>query len=140
MTIRAAQVFWRRALQGLASLTILVTLAVAASPASAQDKLSAFMQRKLEHSGKLLEGLTREDFDLIAKHSQAMSLLCVDETWMVLQTPEYLERSKEFRRSVNAITEAARSKNLDAATLAYVDATMKCVACHKYVRKSQSEK
>ena len=80
MTIRAAQVFWRRALQGLASLTILVTLAVAASPASAQDKLSAFMQRKLEHSGKLLEGLTREDFDLIAKHSQAMSLLCWDET------------------------------------------------------------
>jgi cytochrome c556 len=69
-----------------------------------------------------------------------MSLLCVDEEWMVLQTPEYRERSNEFRRSVNAITEAARSKNLDAATLAYVDATMKCVACHKYVRKAQSDK
>lgn len=127
----------RAVLVGLAFLTILPFVA---SPAAAQERLSAFMQRKLEHSGKLLEGLTREDFALIAKHSQAMSLLCVDEEWMVLQTPEYRERSNEFRRSVNAITEAARSKNLDAATLAYVDATMKCVACHKYVRKAQSDK
>lgn len=127
----------RAVLVGLAFLTI---LSFVASPAAAQERLSAFMQRKLEHSGKLLEGLTREDFELIAKHSQAMSLLCVDEEWMVLQTPEYRERSNEFRRSVNAITEAARSKNLDAATLAYVDATMKCVACHKYVRKAQSDK
>lgn len=124
----------------LAGLAVLTILSFVASPAPAQEKLSAFMQRKLEHSGKLLEGLTREDFELIAKHSQAMSLLCVDEEWMVLQTPEYRERSNEFRRSVNAITEAARSKNLDAATLAYVDATMKCVACHKYVRKAQSDK
>jgi cytochrome c556 len=98
------------------------------------------MKAKLGHSGKILEALTREDFELLGKNSQAMSLLCEDETWMVLQTPEYRERSNEFRRSVNAITEAARHKNLDAATLAYVDATLKCVACHKYVRQSREGK
>jgi hypothetical protein len=41
----------------------------------------------------------------------------------------------EFQRSINSITEAARKKNLEAAPLAYVDATMKCVSCHKYVRQ-----
>ena len=32
------------------------------------------------------------------------------------------------------MTEAARKKNLDGAVLAYVDLTMKCINCHKYVR------
>ena len=121
-------------------ITGAILLGAPASTASADDRLSAFMKAKLGHSGKILEALTREDFELLGKNSQAMSLLCEDETWMVLQTPEYRERSNEFRRSVNAITEAARHKNLDAATLAYVDATLKCVACHKYVRQSREGK
>ena len=108
--------------------------------ASAQDALSAFMKAKLVHAEKTLEGLVKEDFDLVAKHSQAISLLCEDVTWMVLKTPEYQERSNEFRRSVNAITDAARKKNLEAATLAYVDATLKCVSCHQHVRKVRSDR
>ena len=95
------------------------------------------MKVKLDHSQKTLEGLSKGDFELIAKHSQAISLLCEDELWMVRQTSEYRERSKEFQRSVNAITDAARKKNLEAATLAYVDATMKCVSCHKYIRQER---
>lgn len=101
----------------------------------AQDDVAVFMKAKLAHSQQVLKGLAMEDFDLIAKHSQAMSLLCVDEIWMVLQTPEYRERSTEFRRSVDAVTDAARKKNLEAAALGYVDVTLKCVNCHKYVRK-----
>jgi hypothetical protein len=111
-------------------------LAIAAR-SDAQDRLSAFMQAKLEHSQKTLEGLAKGDYDLVATHSQAISLLCEDELWAVLKTPEYSERSKEFQRSVNAITDAARKKNLEAATLAYVDATMKCVSCHKYIRQTR---
>lgn len=120
-------------------LVAIVMIACAEFPslAAGQDRLSNFMKVKLEHSQKTLEGLAKEDFDLIAKHSQAISLLCVDELWMVIETPEYRERSKEFQRSVNAITDAARQKNLEAATLAYVDATMKCIACHKYVRQTR---
>ena len=79
-----------------------------------------FMQAKLNHAEKTLEGLAKGDYELIAEHSQAISLLCEDEQWAVLQTPEYRERSNEFRRSVNAITDAARKKNLEGATLAYV--------------------
>ena len=112
----------------------------AAGLASGQDRLAAFMQAKLSHAEKTLEGLARGDFEEIAKHSQAISLLCEDEMWAVLKTPEYQQRSDEFRRSVNGITDAARKKNLDAATLAYVDATMKCVTCHKYVREARTKK
>ena len=122
---------------GTVVLVVLASTMSLTAPASAQDKLSDFMTAKLEHSEKVLEGLAREDYDLIAKHSQAISLLCEDEMWAVLQTPEYVERSKEFRRSVYAITEAARKKNLEPAAFAYVDSTMKCVSCHKYVRQTR---
>jgi NurA-like 5'-3' nuclease len=124
-------------------LMLIAALAVGlslAADASAEDKLSDFMKAKLTHSEKVLEGLSRGDYALIVKHSQAMSLLCEDELWSVLMTPEYLQRSKEFRRSVDAITDAGREKNLESATLAYVDSTLKCVNCHKYVRGIQENR
>lgn len=115
--------------------SILMFAAVFSSSVPAQDNVAVFMKAKLKHSQEVLKGLATEDFDMIAKNSQAMSLLCEDEIWMVLQTPEYRERSTEFRRSVDAVTEAAKKKNLEAAALGYVDVTLKCVNCHKYVRK-----
>ena len=126
----------RRILLHSCLLTMLASLWILLSgPVRAQDKVAVFMKAKLAHSQQVLKGLATEDFDLIAKNAQAMSLLCVDEMWMVLQTPEYRERSAEFRRSVDAVTEAAKKKNLEAAALGYVDVTLKCVNCHKYVRK-----
>ena len=54
--------------------------------------------------------------------------------WNVIQTPEYQQRSDEFRRHARALTKAAQDKNLDGATLAYVQLTLACVECHKHVR------
>ena len=93
-----------------------------------------FMRAKLSHSQKVLEGLTTEDYDMIAKNSQAMSLLSQATNWQVLQTEEYLQQSRDFRRAADALTTAAKKKNLDGAALAYVEMTMKCINCHKYVR------
>ena len=121
-------------------LGMIVAALAATGGVRAQDRLAAFMQAKLTHSEKTLEGLAKGDFELISKHSQAISLLCEDELWAVLQTPEYRERSNDFRRNVNAITDAARKKNLEAATLAYVNATLNCVSCHKYVRETRAGK
>jgi cytochrome c556 len=95
------------------------------------------MRRKLAHSEQVLAGLVTEDYQLIAQHAQHLSLLSQQTTWQVLQTPEYLDHSTEFRRAADRLTEAARKKNLDGAALAYVDVTMSCVNCHKYVRDSQ---
>lgn len=127
----------RFAVRRLFEVAVVLGVAAVGSTAAAQDALSAFMQAKLGHAQKTLEGLAKEDFELVAKHSQAISLLCEDELWAVLKTSEYHERSNEFRRSVNAITDAARKQNLEGATLAYVDSMMKCVTCHKYVRQTR---
>ena len=50
------------------SLALLASLDL--SNAIAQDRLSTFMKRKLEHAGKMLEGLAKEDFDAITADSQ----------------------------------------------------------------------
>lgn len=103
-------------------------------PKLGTEKVSAFMRQKLMHSQKLLEALALEDFEGIAKNSQAISLLSQDEIWQVLQSADYLQYSKEFRRAADAVTESGRKRNLDGAALGYVDMTLKCVQCHKYVR------
>lgn len=115
-------------------LLLTMTLVTAVS-ADEKSEINAFMRAKLDHAKNVLEGLTVENLPMVAKNSQAMALLSQDEQWRVLQTPEYLQRSVEFRRAVEGLTEAAKKENLDGATLAYVDVTMKCVECHKYVRR-----
>jgi hypothetical protein len=118
------------------TIVIAVLGSIVTQRAASQDDRPAkvFMRSKLEHSQKLLEGLALEDFAAMDKHSQELSLLSLVASWQVLQTPEYAQQSLEFRRAADALTEAARKKNLDGAALAYVEMTMKCVKCHKYVR------
>jgi hypothetical protein len=99
-----------------------------------KDTVRNFMRKKLDHSQKLLEGIALEDFAAIARESQKLSLISREASWNVLETEDYVQHSTEFRRTADAITEAARKKNIDGAALAYVDMTMKCVNCHKYVR------
>ena len=98
------------------------------------NQVREFMRKKLVHSQKVLEGLTVNDLEMVAKNAQELSLLSQAATWQVLQTPDYLQQSADFRRTADALTEAARKGNLDGAALAYVELTMKCVSCHKYVR------
>jgi hypothetical protein len=98
------------------------------------NQVSAFMKAKLTHSKNVLEGLATEDYTLVVKNAQDLAMLSQAATWKVLQTEEYLRQSIEFRRSADALKKAAEEKNLDGATLAYIQMTMNCVKCHKYVR------
>jgi len=99
-----------------------------------RKELQDFMRVKLRHSQKVLEGLVLEDFDVIAKNAQEMSLLSLAEAWQVLQTPDYVDFSRKFRNAADALAEAAKKKKLDEATVAFNQLTTKCVQCHKYVR------
>jgi hypothetical protein len=107
------------------------------SHAERPNEVSVFMKAKLTHSKNLIEGLALEDYDLLTKNAQQLALLSQESTWKVLQTVEYLRYSNEFRRSADGLRKAAQDKNLDGATLAYVQMTMNCVKCHKYVRQAR---
>ena len=93
-----------------------------------------FMRDKLELAQGILEGLSIENYDLIISRSQKLSAMSQEADWKAFENPDYEQQSLAFRRNVDALTKAARNKNLDGATLAYVRVTMSCVECHKYVR------
>jgi hypothetical protein len=93
------------------------------------------MQQKLEHSQKVLEGIATANFNAIATHGDELIAISHVAEWKVLKSPRYELHSDDFRRNAEALVKAAKDKNLDAATLAYVDLTLNCVKCHKYVRE-----
>jgi cytochrome c556 len=112
----------------------LVVLAAAWGYSQQPNRVAAFMRLKLQHAQNALAGLAVADYEAIARAGQQISLLTQDAQWQVLQTPDYLRNSIEFRHAADRLTKAGREKNLDAATLAYVELTMRCVNCHKHVR------
>jgi hypothetical protein len=98
-------------------------------------KVSELMRKKLEHAQKVLEGIALNDFDKILNHADALMQLSKEIEWQVIKTPRYEVQSNEFRRAVASLQEKATQKNLDGAALGYVELTLSCVKCHKYVRE-----
>jgi len=112
----------------------LVAAALADEPGPKPDAVADFMRAKLGHSQHVLEGLALEDYDLIVRGAQELALASQASSWQVLQTEEYARQSAEFRRSCDTLRGAAKARNLDGAALAWMEVTMRCVQCHKYVR------
>ena len=118
----------------------LVGVDVAGAAGEQPDQVAVFMRAKLAHSQNVLEGLALEDYDLIARGAHDLALASQASSWQVLQTEDYARQSAEFRRSCDALRTAAKAKNLDGAALAWMEVTMKCVQCHKYVRDAGRDK
>jgi cytochrome c556 len=128
----------RLALVGLAGWLVLVPT-LGSGRLSAQDEVrrSALMRRKLEESKKVLEGLTREDYALVKEGADSLKRLSEAAEWQPSTIPnveQYVAYTKDFQRLCDELGQNAKARNLDGATLAYVQLTLNCVSCHKYVR------
>ncbi len=100
-------------------------------------KKMTVMKRKLYYSQKSLEGLAMNDFDKVTVGADGLMECIKDVTWKINQTDKYLLYSNEFMRRAESLKKAAKDKNTDAAALAYVDMTLTCVKCHKYLREDR---
>jgi hypothetical protein len=98
-------------------------------------EMGELMNKKLGHAQKILDGVSRNNFDVIADNANELIALSNREEWMVLKTPTYELYSNAFRRSAEDMVRNAKAKNIDATALAYFDLTMSCVKCHRYVRE-----
>lgn len=96
--------------------------------------ISTFMRKKLEMSNQVLEGIVTEDAALIRKGAEALGEMSKAEKWMVSNDVMYRQSNGEFQRSVEKLVEAAKKENFDQAALNWIDTTMKCIECHKFVR------
>jgi hypothetical protein len=118
----------------MATIGLPLTATASAQEPVRADDVAAFMRAKLGHSSEVLEGLALEDFTKIGRGAHNLSLASQAASWQVLQTEDYARMSADFRRSCDSLRAAAKAENLDAAALAWMEVTMKCIQCHRYVR------
>lgn len=97
-------------------------------------ELAKFMRRKLEASNDILEGLTTEDAELVIRGARLLVEMSSAEKWQVNHDVIYKQFSGDFQRSAKNLLEAAEKKNFDSAALKWIDTTMRCLECHKFVR------
>lgn len=105
--------------------------------AKADPKKLTVMERKLLHAQKLLEGLAMKDFDKIDKSTEGLMECLKEATWRINDTDKYLLYSNEFLRNIEGMQKASKKKNIDAATLSYVEMTLTCVKCHEHLRETR---
>jgi len=117
---------------GWLALVLLMTGVVAESRQA--PTLPEIMRQKLDHTQQILAGVATAQFGTIERNANDLRILADLSSWNVMRTPEYLRFSNDFKDTARRLSQAALDRNLDAATLAYVELTLKCVECHKYVR------
>lgn len=97
-------------------------------------EFETLMRKKLRRSQDALEALALEDFDKIKAAGADLKAISLMDEWKKYDTPAYNELSDDFRKAVERMNKAAEEKNLDGATIGFVQATMSCVDCHKLIR------
>jgi cytochrome c556 len=121
----------------LVLISAVAGVTMAADPAKDSEKqkaLNTLMEKKLEYSQQVLAGLTREDYDLVVKNAKAMNTMTELEKWFRADTQEYRAQLQIFEFANNELVRLAEERNLDGISTAYVQLTLSCVNCHKYVR------
>ena len=118
----------------LTALCVAAGFVCAASHGEEPSKTADLMQQKLKASQKVLEGLSKGDFDAIETNAEALLRISHQAEWSSVKSADYELFTNQFRRAADDLVKNAKEKNLDGAALGYVEMTLTCVKCHKYVR------
>lgn len=101
---------------------------------SRKTPLQTFMRKKLASTSTVLEGLVVEDYEMLVRGARTLQQVSEAEQWRISNDAMYRQFSNEFVRRIRRLEESAREQRIDGATLAYVEATLSCIECHKWVR------
>lgn len=102
------------------------------------DNTSKLMAQKLKGAQTLLEALTTDDYDRMVKSSEELIRVSQASEWTAYKTHEYDLQTKRFRLAAELLIKKAKAKDLDGATLAYLDMTLTCVRCHQHCRENRN--
>jgi hypothetical protein len=113
-----------------------VMFGLTASPNQGPE-LNTVMREKLGHAQKILEAVVTSDWTSLETHSRELEQLTRDPRWMVLKYPEYSKHSAAFVQAVQALHTAAAQHDLEDTPKTYVNMTLKCVECHRYLARDR---
>jgi hypothetical protein len=119
-------------------LAILLSAVAGGAASSAQTaRLNKVMREKLEHSQQILEAVVTSNWQELDRHSRELARASQDPAWAVLKMPEYVRHSGAFLRATDDLIEAAKLRDLEAASLSFISLTTSCVSCHRYIARAR---
>jgi hypothetical protein len=120
-------------------LVAVLLISFTAGPTSSAQtaRTKQIMRAKLDHSQKILEAVVTSDWQLLERESRDMALVVQDPAWTSLVMPEYIRHSEAFLRATNDLTEAAKLRDLESASLGLISLTASCVSCHRYLARAR---
>jgi len=105
---------------------------LAASQTEREAKPSQeIMWKKLDLSHGALDAIALDDFEALEAYASDLVTLSLAGELNVSDTETYRQKSREFREAAQALGRAARDRETEAAALAYVDLTLRCLSCHR---------
>lgn len=100
-------------------------------------QMNQVMREKLAHAQKILEAVVTSDWLSLETHSRELERLTNDPRWMALKFPEYARQSNAFVTAIQALRRAAAQRDLEGTPKAYIDVTLRCVDCHRYLARER---
>jgi hypothetical protein len=89
------------------------------------------MWKKLDLSHGALDAIALDDFEALEAYASDLVALSVAGELNIGDTETYRQESRGFREAAQALGRAARDRDSEAAALAYVDLTLRCLSCHR---------
>src|SRR5437016_10266503 len=93
-------------------ITMFIALA-AASGIAAENAIKEEMRFKLFYAQGVLEGITTENYALIATNAYKLKHFSQSPGWDLRKAPEYKRLTTDFQRSIDALARAADKQNVD---------------------------
>lgn len=119
-------------------LTLLFLLGAGSWSTSAQTRrLNAVMRGKLDHSKNVLEAVVTSNWQMLERESRALAAVTQEPAWTVLKMPEYVTQSEGYVRATRDLLDAAKQRDLEAASRGFVALSTSCVSCHQYLARSR---
>ncbi|NIP86015.1 MAG: hypothetical protein GTO03_10810 [Planctomycetales bacterium] len=98
---------------------------------------SVWMRTKIKYAQNVLSALATSDFAVIQENAERMNAITQLEKWARGKDTDYQTQLGFFRHANRELSRQASRKNLDGATLAFMQVTASCVNCHRHLRDQE---
>jgi len=102
-----------------------------------KDAMAKFMTRKLAAAQRALDGVAREDFDLIRETTTEMIELSRHGAWERMASVRFVQDTVDFVAAAEFLSRMAEAKDAEGTSLGFIRMTMTCTNCHSHVRTSR---
>ena len=102
--------------------------------------MEKFMTRKLAAAQRALEGVAREDHELIQKATAEMIDLSRQAAWEQMASYRFVQDTADFVTAAEFLSRMTEAKDAEGTSLGFMRLTMTCTNCHRHVRTARVAK